>query len=381
MTPGQRFRQFREKKHLLVDDILQNCDVTGFSTSAIYDLEQCEGDVEDCYSGVQVAKFCRVLGVRAVDLFAPEFAEAPISVETVVDLIRNECATRKMTVEQFEDVVGWSLAGYLNEPQKLLADMTIAGLQWLCRELRIDWKRVLAALPCDPMDFATNFKLIQQRVNDACARVGRPWNSVTLVAVSKNRTPDEVREAAACGQTLFGENRVQEGKLKTSLCPGNLRWHMIGHLQSNKVRDAVHFFQMIESVDSLALAQEINKWADKSAKTMRILLEVNVTGESSKFGYRPDALLAELEQINALPKIEIHGLMTVAPWAEDPEKVRPVFRRMRELKEQCEEVLGAPLPHLSMGMSGDFEVAIEEGATMIRIGTALFGPRLKAKDQ
>ena len=112
---------------------------------------------------------------------------------------------------------------------------------------------------------------------------------------------------------------------------------MIGHLQSNKARDAVHFFQMIESVDSLALAQEINKWADKSAKTMPILLEVNMAGESSKFGYRPEQLLAELEQINALPKIEIHGLMTVAPWAEDPEKVRPVFRQMRELKEQCEE--------------------------------------------
>ena len=229
------------------------------------------------------------------------------------------------------------------------------------------------------MGFTENLTAIQQRIADSCARAGRSPESVTLVAVSKNHTPDEVREAAAAGQTLFGENRVQEGKLKTSLCPGHLRWHMIGHLQSNKARDAVHFFQMIESVDSLALAQEINKWADKSAKTMPILLEVNVAGESSKFGYKPEQLLAEFEQINALPKIEIHGLMTVAPWAEDPEKVRPVFRQMRELKEQCENILGAPLPHLSMGMSGDFEVAIEEGATMIRIGTALFGPRAKAK--
>ncbi|MGZ4988983.1 MAG: YggS family pyridoxal phosphate-dependent enzyme, partial [Limisphaerales bacterium] len=176
------------------------------------------------------------------------------------------------------------------------------------------------------MGFAENLTAIQQRIADACARAGRSTDSVTLVAVSKNHTPEEVREAAAAGQTLFGENRVQEGKLKTSLCPGHLRWHMIGHLQSNKARDAVHFFQMIESVDSLALAQEINKWADKSAKTMPILLEVNVAGESSKFGYRPEQLLNEFEQINALPKIEIHGLMTVAPWAEDPEKVRPVFR-------------------------------------------------------
>jgi PLP dependent protein len=229
------------------------------------------------------------------------------------------------------------------------------------------------------MGFAENLAAIQQRMADACARAGREPESVTLVAVSKNRTPNEVREAAECGVTLFGENRVQEGKAKVSMCPGHLRWHMIGHLQSNKARDAVHFFQMIESVDSLALAQEINKCADKSAKTMPILLEVNMAGESSKFGYPPEQLLVELEQINALPKIEIHGLMTVAPWAEDPEKVRPVFRQMRELKEQCEKVLGAPLPHLSMGMSGDFEVAIEEGATIIRIGTALFGQRPKTK--
>ena len=227
------------------------------------------------------------------------------------------------------------------------------------------------------MGFAENLAAIKQRIADACARVDRSPDSVTLVAVSKNHPPESVREAAECGQTLFGENRVQEGKLKTSLCPGHLRWHMIGHLQSNKARDAVHFFQMIESVDSLSLAQEINKWADKFAKTMPILLEVNMAGESSKFGYKPEQLLTEFEQINALPKIEIHGLMTVAPWAEDPEKVRPVFRQMRELKEQCEKILGAPLPHLSMGMSGDFEVAIEEGATIIRIGTALFGPRPK----
>ncbi len=378
MTPGQRFRQLREKKHLLLDDIVQNCGISSIGTSSIRDLESHDGDMEDCYSPVQLAKFCRVLGVRAVDVFAPDFAESSISAETVVDLIRSECATRKILVEEFEAIVGWRLVEVLEQPQTLLEDMTIAGLQWLCKELRIDWIRVIATLPCEPMDFATNYKLIQQRMNGACARAGRPWNSVTLVAVSKNRTPDEVREAAAHGQTLFGENRVQEGKLKTSLCPGHLRWHMIGHLQSNKARDAVRFFQMIESVDSLSLAQEINKWANTLAKTMPILLEVNMAGESSKFGYKPDQLLAEFEQINALPKIEIHGLMTVAPWAEDPEKVRPVFRQMRELKEECEKILGAPLPHLSMGMSGDFEVAIEEGATIIRIGTALFGARPKA---
>ena len=183
------------------------------------------------------------------------------------------------------------------------------------------------------------------------------------------------------GQILFGENRVQEAKAKIPLCPGHLRWHMIGHLQSNKCRDAVQLFEMIESVDSLALAREIDKWAEKSARTMPILLEVNLAGEATKFGYKAEQLLAELKQINALRKIEIHGLMAVPPWTLEPEKVRPLFRQLRELKGQCENILGAPLPHLSMGMSGDFEAAIEEGATIVRIGTLLFGPRPKAKKE
>jgi hypothetical protein len=220
---------------------------------------------------------------------------------------------------------------------------------------------------------------IRERMNAACARAGRAPEAVTFQPVSKGQPPEAIRAAAALGLTCFGENRVQEAKVKIGQCPGNLRWHLIGHLQSNKCRDAVHFFEMIQSVDSLALAEEIDKWADKSAKTMPILIEVNVAGESSKFGYPPEQLLAELLHINALPKIEIHGLMTVAPWAADPEKVRPVFRRLRELKTECEQILGAPLPHLSMGMSGDFEVAIEEGATIIRLGTAFFGPRTAAK--
>jgi hypothetical protein len=183
---------------------------------------------------------------------------------------------------------------------------------------------------------------------------------------------------ADLGVSLFGENRVQEAKIKIGQCPSRLQWHLIGHLQSNKCRDAVHFFAMIQSVDSLALAREINKWAEKSAKTMPVLLEVNVAGESSKFGYSPENVLLELKEINALPKIEVHGLMTVAPWTPEAEKVRPVFRRLGELKSQCEEILGAPLPHLSMGMSGDFEVAVEEGATMIRVGSAILGPRKAA---
>jgi pyridoxal phosphate enzyme (YggS family) len=196
-----------------------------------------------------------------------------------------------------------------------------------------------------------------------------------VVAVTKGQRPEVVRAAANLGHSLFGENKVQEGKAKIALCPGRLQWHMIGHLQSNKCRDAVHFFQMIESVDSLSLAAQINQAAEKLAKTVPVLLEVNIAGESSKFGFRPEQVLEQLMEINALSRIEIHGLMTIAPWSPEPEKARIVFRRLRELKEQCEAKLGAPLAHLSMGMSGDFEVAIEEGATIVRIGTALFGAR------
>ncbi|HLP78624.1 MAG TPA: YggS family pyridoxal phosphate-dependent enzyme, partial [Candidatus Paceibacterota bacterium] len=168
-------------------------------------------------------------------------------------------------------------------------------------------------------------------------------------------------------------------KAKIPLCSGKLRWQMIGHLQTNKARDAVQLFEMIQSVDSLSLTEEINKRADQAGRTMPILLEVNLAGEASKFGYKPDQLVAELERINALPRVEIHGLMTVPPYTSDPQRLRPIFQQMRQLKERCETILGAPLPHLSMGMSGDFEIAIEEGATIVRIGTALFGPRPKFK--
>ena len=224
-----------------------------------------------------------------------------------------------------------------------------------------------------------NLNLIQQRIRAACDRCDREPNSLTLLAVTKTQPPEIVSAAASLGLLVFGENKVQEAKAKIPLCPGKLRWHFIGHLQSNKCRDAVQLFQMIQSVDSFSLAQEINKRADEAAKTMPVLLEVNLAGEASKFGYKPEQLLAELKEINLLPRVEIHGLMTVPPWSPDAENSRPHFRQLRELKLQCEQIIGAPLPHLSMGMSGDFEVAIEEGATMVRIGTALFGPRAKAK--
>jgi hypothetical protein len=229
------------------------------------------------------------------------------------------------------------------------------------------------------MDLAAHLQSVRQRIAAASQRSGRDPAAVTLVAVSKGQPPEMVRAAAEAGLCLFGENRVQEARSKIPQCPGHLRWHLIGHLQSNKCRDAVSLFSMIQSVDSAPLAVEINKWAGHFAKTMPVLIEINIAGESSKFGCPPEQLPAVLPQINSLPRLEIHGLMTVAPWTRDPETARPVFRRLRELKAQCEQVLGAALPHLSMGMSGDFEVAVEEGATMIRLGSALFGPRPAAK--
>ena len=229
------------------------------------------------------------------------------------------------------------------------------------------------------MDLATNLDLIQKRIAAACERAGRNPAGVQLMAVTKGHPPESVQAAAQLGLTLFGENKVQEAKAKIPQCPGHLHWHMIGHLQTNKCKDAVRFFEMIQGVDSFHLAEEINSSCEKAAKTMKILLEVNVAGESTKFGYKPEQVLSDLEKIKSLSKLEIHGLMTIAPYCTDAEKARPYFRRLRELKVECEKIIGAPLPHLSMGMSGDFEVAIEEGATIVRVGTALLGDRPKLK--
>lgn len=229
------------------------------------------------------------------------------------------------------------------------------------------------------MDLAANLHAINSKIAQACERAGRDPKSVTLLGVTKGQPPEKIEAAVDLGLTLFGENRVQEAKAKIPSCPGKAHWHMIGHLQSNKCRDAAHLFEMVQSVDSLALAEELDGSAAKLSKTLPVLLEVNVAGETTKFGFKPADLLHQFESINRLPRIEVHGLMTIAPWTQQPEKVRPIFRRLHELKLKCEEILGAPLPHLSMGMSGDFEVAIEEGATLIRIGTALFGPRSMPK--
>ena len=227
------------------------------------------------------------------------------------------------------------------------------------------------------MDLAQNLHLVQERIAAACASVGREPSSVTLLAVTKSHPPEVVNQAAKLGITVFAENKVQEAKAKIPLCPSRLRWQMIGHLQTNKCRDAVELFELIQSVDSLRLAEELSRRAQMAAKTLPILFEVNIVGEATKFGYAPDRLVAELDQLRRLPRLEVQGLMSIPPWSPTPERSRAVFRRLRELKTECERVLDAPLPHLSMGMSSDYQVAVQEGATMVRIGTALFGERPK----
>jgi PLP dependent protein len=230
------------------------------------------------------------------------------------------------------------------------------------------WRRNISG-----MSITENFAGIKTRIEAACGRAGRDISSVLLLPVTKGHTAEVVEEAAALGLRMFGENKVQEAKVKIPQCSSRLQWHMIGHLQSNKARDAVQMFSMIQSIDSLALAEEVNKWAEKLSKRVPVLLEVNTAGEASKYGFRPENI--PIEAVNDLARLEVQGLMTIAPYTTSPERVRPFFRSLREINDMCSQKLGAPLPHLSMGMSGDFEIAIEEGATIIRIGTALFGAR------
>ncbi len=209
----------------------------------------------------------------------------------------------------------------------------------------------------------------------AAERSGRSVNAIELVAVSKTQPPEALREAFAAGQVLFGENRVQEILAKQPLLPSVLRWHLIGPLQSNKVRKVLPRVEMIESVHSLDIARDINRIAAELGLHPRVLLEVNVAAESSKHGFSAELLKAQLEELYALDRLYIQGLMCIPPPAADPGKSRPAFAGLRILRDALEQRGGAPLPELSMGMSHDFEVAIEEGATLVRVGSALFGAR------
>ena len=218
---------------------------------------------------------------------------------------------------------------------------------------------------------------VESRIAAACARAGRSRDDVKLVAVSKTHPPESVCETAHAGLMIFGENKVQEARAKIPECPGNLSWHLVGHLQRNKAGFAVELFDLIHSVDSLRLLEAINRAADEAGKTQKVLLEVNVSGEGTKFGLKPEEVPDVLRAANQFSRVEIRGLMTMPPAFEDLEKVRPFFRRLCELRDVWQKETGVSLPELSMGMSHDFEIAIEEGAHWVRVGTAIFGERAK----
>lgn len=224
-------------------------------------------------------------------------------------------------------------------------------------------------------DLENRYEDIVRRIHAACGRVGRDPASVQLMAVSKMQHPDDIAAVAALGVETFGENRVQEARGKIPLCPSRVHWHLIGHLQSNKAREAVHLFEMIHSVDSLRMLETLDRFAADEGRSLPVCLEVNVSGERSKFGMAPAQVPEALEAANRLFRVKIVGLMTIPPIAEDPGKARPFFCALRELRDRLQAGSGMNLPELSMGMSQDFEVAIEEGATWIRVGSLLFGPR------
>ena len=216
---------------------------------------------------------------------------------------------------------------------------------------------------------------IHSRMQDAAHRVGRQVLDVRLVAVSKTYPPAVIQEAWNAGQHVFGENRVQDALPKIAELPAKAEWHFIGHLQSNKIRKALPAFTLIHGVDNREIAIQINRIAGEMGLTANILLEINVSGEATKFGFSPADLRENLEGLLCLPNIRINGLMTMAPYSEDPETARPVFSKLRILRDELAAQSGQALPELSMGMSGDFEVAIEEGATIVRIGSSIFGHR------
>ena len=227
------------------------------------------------------------------------------------------------------------------------------------------------------MPIAENLALITERIRSAALRSGRNPAEILLVAVSKTQPAGAVSEAARAGQLLFGENYVQELTAKAAEVREPVEWHFIGSLQSNKVKHLVSLVTMIHSVDRLSLAEEINRQWGKAGKRCDILLEVNIAGEATKGGTTIDALLALAREVARLPYLRIRGLMTMPPFFDEPEEARPYFRELRRLAEviAAAGIPGVDMAELSMGMSSDFETAIEEGATLVRVGTALFGER------
>ena len=224
---------------------------------------------------------------------------------------------------------------------------------------------------------AENLERVRKRIAHAAAKAGRAIDEIELVAITKTHPVEKVREAIEAGQTLFGESRVQEARTKIPELPSNVRWHFVGHLQKNKIRHALPLFELFHGVDSLALAQEINRVAADEGMHPRVLLEVNVAGEGSKFGFSPDKLREQMEELLALPRLSILGLMCIPPIAEEAEASREYFVQLRELRDRLQIEFRVDLAQLSMGMTQDFPIAVEEGATLVRVGTAIFGERSK----
>lgn len=224
-------------------------------------------------------------------------------------------------------------------------------------------------------NISENLESVRTVIAESERASGRRIGSVELLAVSKTHPPEVIRQAVEAGQLLFGENRVQEAKAKIPDLPAKVRWHLIGHLQSNKIRQALPLFEMIHSVDSVEMLDDIQRIAGDLGLFPRVLLQVNVAGESSKFGFVPERLLSEVERITRADRVQVEGLMTIPPLASNPENSRRYFIQLRQLRDRLEKEFQFPLPHLSMGMSGDYRVAVEEGATLVRVGTAIFGER------
>ena len=228
------------------------------------------------------------------------------------------------------------------------------------------------------MDIAENIERVQDRIHRACQRSGRSATDVRLVAVSKTQPAEAIRHAYGAGLREFGENRVQEAAAKRKeLEDLDAAWHLIGHLQSNKVKQACRMFDWIQSVDSLHLAEKIDREAAALGRKMPVLIEVHLGDEASKFGVEEDDLVRMAEGMATMPSLELRGLMTLPPFFDDPQAVRPFFHRLRELAARIDarRLPGVQMTELSMGMSHDFEIAIEEGATILRVGTAIFGER------
>ncbi|MGI8437522.1 MAG: YggS family pyridoxal phosphate-dependent enzyme [Chthoniobacterales bacterium] len=224
-------------------------------------------------------------------------------------------------------------------------------------------------------DVAANLEAVCERIARATAISGRAREDIQLVAVSKKQDAEKVRAAFEAGQPIFGESRVQEARAKIPLLPSAVRWQFMGHLQKNKIRHALPLFELFHSVDSLALAEEMQRIADEEGLRPRVLLEVNVAGEGSKLGFAPEKLRTEMETLLGLDRLDIEGVMTIPPLGPEAEDSRKFFVMLRELRDAMEAEFSVKLPQLSMGMSGDYEVAIEEGATLVRVGTAIFGGR------